>query len=333
MLSVDTALKGEQICLRPSMIKFPSDHTDVEICSASTRSLKFALNRQLITILAGLGVPASVFLTHQARCIDRLRKITSSAVNTRGFLEENSVGQAIHLPWLIEKMRYISLDFRADSFLRNAVELIVLAQLRQIKYRGRIPITKAWKLLGVMDETGFLKEGEIYCATAEQIILGKTLVTRSPAMHPGDIQFANAVRPPIDSPLLDLFNCVVFSQHGSRDLPSQLSGGDLDGDHFDIIQDETLFPPKTHKPADYPRVPPLDIGRPVEVDDITKVFIQFIQQDQLGRVATQHLCTADIKGVFSKDCIKLAELHSTAVDFQKTGIAVSVSIPLVFRPY
>ena len=55
------------------------------------------------------------------------------------------------------------------------------------------------------------------------------VVTRSPVMHPGDVQIVNAVDVPPHSPLKRLSNVVVFSQHGDRDLPGQLSGGDLDG--------------------------------------------------------------------------------------------------------
>jgi len=51
-------------------------------------------------------------------------------------------------------------------------------------------------------------------------------------MHPGDVQVVNAVNVPEHSPLKQLRNVVVFSQHGARDIPSMLSGGDLDGDLY-----------------------------------------------------------------------------------------------------
>lgn len=57
-------------------------------------------------------------------------------------------------------------------------------------------------------------------------------------------------------------------------------------------------------------------------------FIQFMENDALGRIASLHQTLADIhdEGVFHPDCIKLAELHSTAVDFSKTGIPVSPAL-------
>ena len=125
------------------------------------------------------------------------------------------------------------------------------------------------------------------------------------------------------------------------DLPSQLSGGDLDGkryrrfqcrssadieagDLYNVIYDDTLYPQKLSEPADYTIVAPIDIGREVKGSDMADFFIQFMENDALGRIATLHQTLADIndEGVFHPDCIKLAELHSTAVDFSKTGIPV-----------
>lgn len=46
----------------------------------------------------------------------------------------------------------------------------------------------------------------------------------------------------------------------------------------------------------------------------------------MGAVATSHLLLADkqVKGTFSPDCLRLAELHSDAVDFPKTGTPVDI---------
>ena len=96
-----------------------------------------------------------------------------------------------------------------------------------------------------MDETGVLQEGEIYCAIHEdrgpRLLTGDVVITRSPAMHPGDVQCVKAVDVPPDSPLKALHNLVAFSRHGERDLPSQLSGGDIDGDLVGITSLRCLF--------------------------------------------------------------------------------------------
>ena len=181
-----------------------------------------------------------------------------------------------------------------------------------------------------MDETGYLQEGEVFCfvQTEEggQLVTGNVVVTRCPALHPGDVQCVTAVDVPADSPLSALHNVVVFSSMGERDLPSQLSGGDLDGDLYNIIYDNTLYPQRLSRPADYPAATPLDIGRAVERSDMTDFFISFMENDNLGLIATLHQILADqsVLGTFDPNCLLLAGLHSTAVDFSKTGIPVSL---------
>ena len=179
-----------------------------------------------------------------------------------------------------------------------------------------------------MDETQILQEGQIYCTFRREgqdsILEGQVVITRCPALHPGDVQLVDAVDVPVDSPLRALHNCIVFSSKGERDLPSMLSGGDLDGDLYNIIWDKSLYPTRISRPAEYEIQKPLDIGRIVDRSDITDFFIQFMENDQLGRIATLHQTVADHedKGTFHPHCVLLAGLHSTAVDFSKTGIPV-----------
>jgi hypothetical protein len=54
--------------------------------------------------------------------------------------------------------------------------------------------------------------------------------------------------------------------------------------------------------------------------------LTFMKTDRLGQISNMHLQFADRheKGVFHPDCLKLAELASTAVDFSKTGIPINI---------
>lgn len=90
--------------------------------------------------------------------------------------------------------------------------------------------------------------------------------------------------------------------------------------------DDNALPKRTFAPADYARPTAIDIGRTVETSDMTDHFIQFMETDQLGRIAVNHRILADQEpsGTLHIDCITLAEMHSTAVDFSKTGIPVSL---------
>ena len=132
---------------------------------------------------------------------------------------------------------------------------------------------------------------------------------------------------PPGSPLLDVFNCICFSEHGYRDLPSQLSGGDLDGDRFYLMFDENAKLSKgPHPAAAYPIKKPVELDRQVTRENMTKHSLDFMETDQLGRIAVAHRVSADqtIAGTLGPKCLQLAALHSDAVDFSKTGIAVSI---------
>jgi len=228
----------------------------------------------------------------------------------------------------------MGIDYRTDDFLRNIVEAVLFRELRLLKHKARIPVYQGMTLFGIMDETGYLKEGEVYVTFdgegrySKPPGPGRCIVTRSPALHPGDVQVACNVVPPDGHPLVHQRNCIVFSKWGKRDLPSQLCGGDLDGDVYHVIWDpEVVNAVSTFEPADYARVPPLELDRPVESADMAAFFVDFMKTDHLGVIATRHMILADQRdeGTLDPDCIKLAELHSSAVDFSKSGRAVALS--------
>ncbi|KAL8860175.1 MAG: hypothetical protein Q9178_003439 [Gyalolechia marmorata] len=331
MISLDSRLDGHVLRLRPSMIKFRgTEDPKIEICGIAAKMLPLVLNRQLIKILEDLGVPDEAFKDLQNYAIDELRTGVSSINNAAAFLEQNNVGMTTHTTWLLRKMQSLGLELSDDKFFRDVLDAVVLIQLQGLKYKTRIPVKEGATLYGIMDETGTLAEGEVYCAWIDKEgrpgqACGDVVVARSPALHPGDIQIAKAVTVPRDSPLRQLHNCIAFSSQGERDLPSRLAGGDLDGDHYHIVWDQSLIPKACVEPASYPRLPPLDVGRAITRQDMSDFFIEFMEQDQLGIVAKQHMVLADQheQGTLHPDCRTLAEMHSTAVDYSKTGIPVS----------
>jgi hypothetical protein len=345
MLSYDPNLPGSQICIRPSMQKFESnDKPNLEICDMASKPIPLVLNRQMIKILEDMGCAKSWFFHMQNRELSRLRQVTANAHNVAQFLKHQNVGDTLRLHRLITLCGNMGVDYHKDKFLRSVVEALVLRELRLLKHKARIPVRTGITLFGIMDETGFLQENEVYVTYDtmgdrfdEPPGPGPLVVTRSPALHPGDIQVACNVIPPPGNPLRELSNVIIFSQHGQRDLPSQLSGGDLDGDIFNVIWGEEVMPQHTFKPADYPRVAPVDLGRKVEPEDMANFFIDFMKLDHLGVIATRHMILADQHddGTLHPDCLKLAEMHSTAVDFSKTGVGVELkTLPKAnkFRP-
>jgi hypothetical protein len=100
---------------------------------------------------------------------------------------------------------------------------------------------------------------------------------------------------------------------------------DLDGDLYDVIWDTRLYPRESFAPADYPRLPAIDIGREVTTRDITQHFVDFMQNDNVGMLSSLLLILSDRLRDGTRDprCIIIAELISTALDYPKTGIKVS----------
>ena len=231
VLSVDPSLSGSMLCLRKSMWKFQAKETDdLEICGMADKPRPLYLNRGLIKVLEDLEVPHESFTDLAKETFQRLQHSTSSFSKAAKLLEDERLGAFARLPGLIRRMNQIGLEIQQDSFLCAAVEMAAFSRLRHMKYKGRILVEKGIKLMGIMDETGYLKHGQIYCVWVDsrgrrEVHTGRVAVTRSPTNHPGDVQMAYAVEVPANSPLNELYNCVVFSQHGDRDLPSQLGGG------------------------------------------------------------------------------------------------------------
>ncbi|KAI1860360.1 uncharacterized protein JN550_011512 [Neoarthrinium moseri] len=338
MLALDASLDGRIMAVRQSMVKFESqDKANLEICDQASKPIPLVLNRQMIKILEDMAVPAEWFLGEQDKELNRLRRITSTTYNTTAFLKRQKVADQVGLPRLLRRLELIGLDYKKDRFLCSVVEAVVLRELRLLKHKARIPIETGVTLFGIVDETGFLEEGEVYI-TFEKTDVVQTdyllfderemIVTRSPALHPGDIQMATNRVPPTSHPLRFLRNCIVFSQKGTRDLPSQLSGGDLDGDIYNIIWDSFAVGKckRVFVPADYPLVEPRTLNRRVEREDMTAFFVEFMKTDNLGLIAVKHMILADQKdaGTVDQGCQLLAKLHSTGVDYSKTGVPVSL---------
>ncbi|KAI8949918.1 RNA dependent RNA polymerase-domain-containing protein [Xylaria longipes] len=337
MLSVDDTLRGYVMRVRDSMIKFQSrDRQNLEICDVANKPIPLVLNRQMIKILEDMRVPESWFFKGQNKELDRLRKITAITKNTIEFLRRQKTAEQMGFSQFIRRLHDLKMDYKKDPFLCSIVEAVVLREVRLLKHKSRIPIEEGVTLFGVMDEFEYLADDEVFITFDKQkgvqypnLRDRLVIVTRSPALHPGDIQIRTAVVPPRGHPLRSLSNCIVFSQKGDRDLPSQLSGGDLDGDIYNVIWDSVAVEgcQLEFEPADYPRVAPLDIGRNVEASDMTEFFVRFMATDQLGLIANRHIILADIHeaGTIHDECKLLAAMHSTAVDYSKTGIAVDMS--------
>jgi hypothetical protein len=101
-------------------------------------------------------------------------------------------------------------------------------------------------------------------------------------------------------------------------------------DLYNVIYDERFLFDRNEIPADYPSVKPQELNRPIVASDVANFFIEFIENNLLGLISNRHLLIADQEkeGVYHPNCLKLAEMASTAVDFPKTGRKVYPPMPV-----
>jgi RNA-dependent RNA polymerase len=235
MLSVDTRLKGRAVCLRPSMTKFASPSLEIEIARTFTKPGKMFLNRPLIMLLEGLGIKPHIFLQLQRNTVKQTINATKDIGATASLIEAFGLGSAFHLPSVLHSLNNLQLNFASDAnpstmltpFWMRILDCFVHHALRELKYKARIPIPGSWTLVGVADVYEELQEGEIFACILDaddgepKYLEGPCLITRSPVIHPGDVQKVRAVGRPRPGSLYaaePLANAVVFSVLGMRSI-------------------------------------------------------------------------------------------------------------------
>ncbi|THU91778.1 RdRP-domain-containing protein [Dendrothele bispora CBS 962.96] len=341
MLSVDYKLKGMTlrltVCLRPSMVKFDgAESRTIEIARAFDRPGKYYLNRPLIMLLEGLGVPYKTFEYFQDRAVRQVYESTKSLESAARMLESFGLGNSYRLTSVMLSLSKLGVsDMVEDPFYQTMLKYAVHHVLRDLKNHARIPIENAWTLVGVADVHKHLKEGEIFACIKPLdgptvYLEGDVLISRSPTIHPGDVQIARAIgKPPLDScfAVEPLRNTVVFSVKGERPLCTILGGGDLDGDIYNLVPLNKIpsFRPKwTYEGASYTAAPRKMVDHQCTMQDVAEFFMDYINSDVLGIIGSTWITIADQSGISDPACIKLAQLHSDAVDFPKSGTPVAL---------
>ena len=140
--------------------------------------------------------------------------------------------------------------------LRAVIGEVIASDAETLRTRARIHIPDGANLIGVVDsvESGILESGQVFVQIRRPgeptpcIITGPVLIVKQPCLHPGDVLQLQAVD---CASLHHLFDVVVFPQKGERPHAEETSGGDLDGDEFQVIWDSTLIPPTYMPPGSY----------------------------------------------------------------------------------
>ncbi|WVN86300.1 uncharacterized protein L203_101463 [Cryptococcus depauperatus CBS 7841] len=315
-----------EIRLRPSLIKFKSDLADLNVIRIAKYQAAF-LNRQFINIMCANGVPHNLIISIFEEAISDIKgfrdRVGDGAI-TKKDVELIALAEDFPLAELIKA------GFHANPLVLDVAAIIECRALQDLKWRARVRLNGGVYLIGVADETGTLQEGEVFCQFQENdespaiIVINEVLVCRAPALHPGDVRRVLAVDRP---ELRHLKNVVVFSTQGSRDLPSMLGGGDLDGDDFTLIWDQRFVQSlRVYDAMDYRAPLPISVNS-VTQRHLNENFVQYILNDVLGQVDNCHLALSDMFTPFDPRCLHLSEIHSVSyksVDFAKTGQAATL---------
>ncbi|XP_004297427.1 PREDICTED: probable RNA-dependent RNA polymerase 1 [Fragaria vesca subsp. vesca] len=343
VVAVDPTL-SKKLALRNSMCKFKSLNTMLDVISWTKYQPCF-LNRQLITLLSTLGVRDRVFEKKQNQAMDQLEGILNDPLKAQEALGLMFQGEATNI--LKEMLNCYKPN--AEPFLSLMLQSLCASKLAELRTKTRIFVHKGRSLMGCLDETGTLEYGQVFVqcshhtiftgnnttSTASQgnfTVEGKVVVAKNPCLHPGDVRVLMAVDVPALHHMLD---CVVFPQKGKRPHPNECSGSDLDGDDYFVSWDHELIPPRQTNPMNYTPAPTVELDHDVTIEEVAESFTNYIVNDSLGIISNAHLVTSDTEPhkAMSYKSVKLAELHSHAVDSPKTGAIVKLPPSLRVKAY
>lgn len=341
MVAVDPT-SSHKLSLRPSMRKYTSNNRSLDVLSW-TKYRPCFLNRQIIILLSTLGVAGHHFETLQKEAVELIDQVSISRDKALDVLQILFTGENHNV---LTDMLSCGYCPRTEPYLSMMLEAFRSSKLVELRNKARIFVPKGRCLMGCLDETRTLNYGEVFIQIRDApgnkqlhsagqdhtcVMEGKVIVAKNPCLHPGDIRILLAVNTP---KLHHMVDCIVFPQQGKRPHPSECSGSDLDGDVYFVSWDKSLFPPQQDEPMDYV-AQKLKEDVEVTMEHIQKHFVNYMVNDTLGVIANSHMAFADQEKEMARSskCLRLAELHSIAVDFAKTGVPVQVTLDLSPRKY
>ena len=269
VVAIDPKLKNKDIiCYRNSMKKFESENYELGIIKISKYGIGY-LNRQIITLLSGLGVPNDIFINMMSYYVKNyevcLNYLKNNDMQLSHYLNENKelyteiLSKCFYFKPLLKYYLYKREPkyFINEPFIQMMLISIISFKMLKLKTKGKIFDKESTSLIGVIDETGILKHNEVFIHIIKSseynedneinLILNQEIfVTKNPCLYPGDIRILNAVNnEKIYSNLYHMINVIVFSSQDSindmRPIQNQISGGDLDGDIYYVSWNKKII--------------------------------------------------------------------------------------------
>ncbi|CEF66953.1 RNA-dependent RNA polymerase, eukaryotic-type family-containing protein [Strongyloides ratti] len=325
---------------RPSQEKFYAPWANkIEIVKHSAPTV-VCLNRPVINILD------QVSLKQNPTTNERIRERIHQLYDQNIFDATEPLIDEFHLRTKLNEfpkfLNFKSLRFddgftlTREPFFRQLLTASTIFTIKNIMKRMKIkiPFFLGRTMFGVVDETGILSPGQVFFQYTHNIDqykdsnndsfakvhVGRVMVSKNPCTNGGDIRMFDAVD---IKQLHHLRDVIVFPSCGPRPHPDEMAGSDLDGDEYSVIWDDRLFLDNNEKPFIFTN----NIDRNLEDanignldEEMRNFLVDHIRQDSIGLIANALLVNSDIYGIDSKVCQTIAQKHSIAVDFAKSGV-------------
>ncbi|KAG2377316.1 hypothetical protein C9374_009227 [Naegleria lovaniensis] len=353
---------SKELLLSKSQCKFSnSDNKSFGLVSYSRRR-PADLNRQIIAVLDSNGLPEQNILHLVQENLDEIQNYAKQYHGLRKTLskEQHAIAQNIKLSLQNE---HASVILQHDPLITLAQRLGFEKSLSHLK--SHIPLKRSALLMGVLDFEGVLEEDEVFiqlsphheceqplyanhanCYEKGGVVEGQVIVTRSPALHPGDVRKLKAVNDGTGK-LSHLKDVIVFSSKSLISQPSKMGGGDLDGDEFFVSWEPLLMDFQECEPLlDHNRLnAQLESAQMCDENYQNylaprQFFCEYIHNEHIGAIANAHLKLYDWskhngshEGVRDKQCLQLAEIHSHQVDYAKSGKKIKYNFPNCNTPH
>ncbi|KAI9307639.1 RNA dependent RNA polymerase-domain-containing protein [Cunninghamella echinulata] len=331
VLALSNFISGKvKIQLRPCQYVFNKPPSDLEIIQFSTYKPAF-LDRSIITILMSLGIHEDVFRFMVQHSIQKLDTLNDYPSITYDYLKEfaNEFGT-------VQRMRYmIQAGFltRLDPFIYNSICAFKFHRLKSMRKIGSLHIKRGAELMVILDDTGTLAPNEIFCQISDlnegflskrEIVKGPCMIFPKPCLHSGDIKIVQAV----NSPKLRHWNdVIVVSSKQPSSLPSQIVGGQFNGQRFTIIWDPQLIPFRPlSNTLENKESPNTTSDKPFSRSMAMKYFVHYVLNDHRECIEKYFLRAADKSSRNAQDgeCTQLSVQYADVMEFIQAPCAITL---------
>lgn len=268
VLAADPELPDGHIILRKSMVKFENDQYNLQKISILDYN-KYrvgTLNRQIILLLKTLQISDDVFLDLQRKNFTDISNLDSSAFKYFDIdaIESQKVWRLTSGPEYYRHFYNASFQLEKEPFFLGIKYTVRRRAAFILTSKSNIVVEESARLMGVIDECGYLGENQVYCtvefdsdpqkdqhdnkAPVTRVqVKGQVVVVKNPCLHPGDVRVLEAVPlssfPPVQQKYFSaLVNVLVFPKKGPRPVTADIAGSDLDGDQYFISWNKNLIP-------------------------------------------------------------------------------------------